>query len=71
MFSYLASETDREKCLIIFGAALMSIITATIFGVRESTPSAMDVYQGRTTLEITYKDGVAIDSTVVFKTKGK
>ena len=30
-------------------------------------PSAMDVYQGNTTLEITYRDGVAIDSTVVFK----
>jgi hypothetical protein len=29
----------------------------------------MDVYQGKTTLEITYKDGVAIDSVVVFKDK--
>ena len=33
------------------------------------SPSAMDVYQGKTTLEITYKDGVAIDSVVVFKDK--
>ena len=33
----------------------------------ESTPSAMDVYQGKTTLEITYKDGVPVDSVVVFK----
>ena len=32
-------------------------------------PQAMDVYKGNTTLEITYKDGVAIDSTVVFKNK--
>lgn len=32
-------------------------------------PTAMDVYQGKTTLEITYKDGVAIDSVVVFKNK--
>ena len=30
-------------------------------------PTAMDVYRGRTTLEITYKDSVAIDSVVVFK----
>ena len=30
-------------------------------------PSAIDVYQGNTTLEITYRDGVAIDSIVVFK----
>ena len=32
-------------------------------------PTAMDVYQGKTTLEITYKDSVAIDSIVVFKNK--
>jgi hypothetical protein len=30
-------------------------------------PKAMDVYQGKTTLEITYKDGVPVDSIVVFK----
>ena len=29
----------------------------------------MDVYQGKTTLEITYKDGVPIDSIVVWKSK--
>ena len=31
--------------------------------------TAMDVYEGKTTLEITYKDGVPIDSVVVFKDK--
>lgn len=30
-------------------------------------PKAMDVYQGRTTLEITYKNDIPIDSVVVFK----
>ena len=33
------------------------------------TPTAMDVYQGKTTLEITYKDGIPVDSTVVWKSK--
>ena len=33
----------------------------------QNSPSAMDVYRGKTTLEITYKDGIAIDSIVVFK----
>lgn len=33
----------------------------------EDKPSAMDVYQGKTTLEITYRDGVPVDSVVVFK----
>ena len=34
-------------------------------------PTAKDVYQGKTTLEITYKDGVPIDTVVVFKNKEK
>ena len=30
---------------------------------------ALDVYRGKTTLEITYRDSVAIDSTVVYKVR--
>ena len=30
-------------------------------------PTALDVYRGKTTLEITYMDSVAVDSTVVYK----
>ena len=33
---------------------------------KETNPTAIDVYRGNTTLEVTYKDRVAIDSTVVF-----
>lgn len=33
------------------------------------TPTALDVYRGKTTLEITYRDSVAVDSTVVYKVK--
>ena len=32
-------------------------------------PSAIDVYINKTTLEITYKDKVPIDTTVVWKNK--
>lgn len=53
---------------IYFGTLLVcvgsSLITASLY---ETNPSAMDVYQGKTTLEITYKDGVPVDSAVVFK----
>ena len=34
-----------------------------------TTPTALDVYRGKTTLEITYRDSVTIDSTVVYKVK--
>ena len=37
--------------------------------IQEQTPTAMAVYQDKTTLEITYKDGVPVDSVVVWKSK--
>ena len=37
--------------------------------VEKHRPSALDVYRGKTTLEITYRDSVAVDSVVVYKMK--
>lgn len=34
-------------------------------------PTAMDVYKGKTTLEITYRDSIPVDSIVVFKEQYK
>ena len=34
---------------------------------KETNPTAIDVYRGKTTLEVTYKDGVPIDTVVIFK----
>lgn len=34
---------------------------------KNNTPTALDVYQGETTLEITYRDSIPVDSVVVFK----
>lgn len=33
----------------------------------KDNPKAIDVYRGATTLEITYRNGIPIDSTVVWK----
>ena len=55
---------------ILLGSAL--IIGAIFSGNDESrsnVPTALDVYRGNTTLEITYRDSVAVDSVVVFKNK--
>lgn len=30
-------------------------------------PSAIDVYRGKTTLQVTYKNNVPIDTTVIYK----
>lgn len=50
----------------IIGVAIPAVLL--VCGVGEQ-PKAIDVYQRKTTLEITYRDGVAIDSVVVFKEK--
>ena len=48
--------------------ALLSTIIILILTVSLKTePKAIDVYRGKTTLEITYKDEVPIDSVVVWK----
>jgi hypothetical protein len=64
--------TDNDKTafpLGILGAWLMS---GAILIIQESKkPSAIDVYRNKTTLEITYKDGVATDTVVIFKDKKK
>ena len=46
---------------------IITFISAVFTTIESRNPTAIDVYRGKTTLEITYKDGVAIDSTVMFK----
>ena len=38
-------------------------------GDKDTFPTALDVYRGKTNLEITYRDSVAVDSIVVYKVK--
>lgn len=40
-----------------------------LLGIFSYEPTAMDVYQGKTTLKVTYKNNVSVDSVVVFKDK--
>ena len=56
-------------------AATWAIVFGIIYGClathwfQNQKPSALDVYRGKTTLEITYHDSVAVDSVVVYKMK--
>ena len=57
---------------VIVGALCFFFATFPwIYGYRSDRHeiSALDVYCGKTTLEITYRDSVAIDSIVVYKVK--
>ena len=54
------------KVVAIYSSMLsLGILIFLVFSLNE--PKAIDVYRGKTTLEITYKDKVPIDSTVVWK----
>ena len=56
---------------------LISFISLVVTGVTIGVcrmpnyehPTALDVYRGKTTLEITYRDSIAIDSIVVYKVR--
>ena len=55
---------------------VIGVLWAILFPILDDTysnpsnpPTAIDVYRGKTTLEITYRDGVAVDSVVVYKMK--
>lgn len=65
-------STECKDAAFLFGVIGAYIISGAVLMLsRDSKPTAMDVYQGKTTLEITYKDGVPTDSVVVFKGKEK
>jgi hypothetical protein len=55
---------------ILLGAILgLAAVIVQECDDKNRVPTALDVYRGKTTLKITYRDSVAIDSTVVYKVK--
>lgn len=67
LFLFLTINGLNLNNIIIIVLLLIGIFVLILFHLE--TPKAIDVYRGKTKLEITYKDGVAIDSTVIFKNK--
>ena len=66
-------ETSEGSGFSTIALALSSIwFTLCIIAFnRIDKPTALDVYRGSTTLQITYQDSIPIDSVVVFKNKEK
>ena len=67
------SKNDDNKAISCFCVIISSIMLtmALINDSSKDEPTAMDVYQGKTTLEITYKDSIPVDTIVVFKDEFK
>lgn len=68
---YINNNDGNFECGAWFGAFMVILIiieTGLIASIIEDPiPSALDVYQGKTTLEYTIRDGIKVDSIVVFK----
>ena len=75
IFAFVFAVSLFIFVIFVYDISLPSLITIHLLTlcifvsllVISKEPTAMDVYRRKTTLEITYKDGVAIDSTVVWK----
>lgn len=69
VFSFVnknACNTPTPETYIFAVIAFLSTVSAVVC---ETTPTSMDVYKGKTTLEYTVRDGVRTDSVVVYKAK--
>ena len=66
-------EQNDDKNYVVGTIALILSVALFLFAIvykpqnNSNSPKAIDVYRGKTELEITYRDTIAIDSTVVWK----
>lgn len=60
---------NKFNCFLLgYFAGAIFALTLTIM-LESTKPQAIDVYRGYTTLEITHRDSIPVDSIVVFKNK--
>lgn len=69
----ISSKSTYGRSFSYFYAVIISITLNGVLITYNSKydPTALDVYQGKTTLEITYRDSIPVDSIVVFKEEFK
>ena len=63
----ILSAYSNAYAASILIVSIITFISAVFTTIELRNPTAIDVYRGRTVLEITYRNGVPIDSAVVFK----
>lgn len=62
-------DGDREDMFphLVLSTFVSIVVLVFIIAVTVSEPSALDVYQGKTTLRITYDNNVPVDTVVIYK----
>ena len=72
LFLIIVVNLENEELsakFLICASVLYPVLVLFLLISYMGKPQAIDVYKGKTTLEITYRDKVPIDSTVVWKSK--
>ena len=64
-----ASGLSIGEAIFLFLIMYAIGVLAGVLVYSQFSIKPIDVYRGKTTLEITYRDSVAIDSTVIYKVK--
>ena len=67
--TYILDNDEWNVTRILITSFFLSFISCILLFIHLMKPTAIDVYEGKTTLEITYRNGVPVDSTVVWKNK--
>ena len=65
----ISDKATYDDTPIFFITIILNIIIAICLIINLRKPRAIDVYKGNTTLEITYKESIPIDSVVVWKNR--
>ena len=64
--TYILDNDEWNVTRILITLFFLSFTSCILLFIHLMKPTAIDVYKGKTTLEITYRDGVPVDSTVVW-----
>lgn len=72
LFVLMLLVANDDAVFVWIGSLSLTVAVLMFTDIIETKnphPTALDVYRGKTTLETTYKDSVAVDSVVVYKMK--
>lgn len=61
------SKTTRVESAFILIATSFLLFISIDACVQQDYPSAKSVYEGKTTLQITYEDSIPVDTVIVYK----